>query len=65
MYYNGEGVPKDYKEAVKWYRKAADQGIAHAQHNLAARGESRVESRARDLRWLARHQEETMPGHRR
>ncbi len=32
---------------------------------LAARGESRVESRARDLRWLARHQEETMPGHRR
>ena len=21
-YYNGQGVPQDYKEAVKWYRKA-------------------------------------------
>ena len=25
MYDNGEGVPKDYKEAAKWYRKAAEQ----------------------------------------
>ncbi len=31
----------------------------------AARGESRMESRARDLRSLARHEEESMPGHRR
>ena len=30
----GEGVPQDYKEAVKWYRKAAEQGYAKAQHNL-------------------------------
>ena len=34
MYANGEGVPKDYAEAVKWYRKAADQGHAEAQVNL-------------------------------
>ena len=27
-------MPKDYKEAVKWYRKSADQGDAFAQHNL-------------------------------
>ena len=26
MYANGDGVPKDAAEAVKWYRKAADQG---------------------------------------
>ena len=26
MYDNGRGVPKDEAEAVKWYRKAADQG---------------------------------------
>ena len=26
FYYDGEGVPKDETEAVKWYRKAADQG---------------------------------------
>jgi hypothetical protein len=28
------GVPQDYKEAVKWYRKAAEQGIASAQWEL-------------------------------
>jgi len=27
-------VPQDYKEAVKWYRKAAEQGHAYAQSNL-------------------------------
>ena len=26
MYDNGEGVPQDYAEAVKWYRLAAEQG---------------------------------------
>ena len=34
MYSLGKGVPKDYKEAVKWYRLAADQGLANAQYNL-------------------------------
>ena len=29
-YSNREGVPKDLKEAVKWYRKAAEQGHAGA-----------------------------------
>ena len=24
MYYNGEGVGHDYKEAVKWYRKLVE-----------------------------------------
>ena len=33
-YLNGEGVAKDYVEAVKWYRKAADQGDAVAQYWL-------------------------------
>ena len=28
MYSHGQGVPKDYAEAVRWYRKAADQGRA-------------------------------------
>jgi TPR repeat protein len=27
-------VPQDYAEAVKWFRKAADQGSANGQHNL-------------------------------
>ena len=30
----GQGVPQDYAEAVKWYRKAAEQGNAEAQSNL-------------------------------
>ena len=34
MYAKGEGVPKDDKETVKWYRKAAEQGYARAQVNL-------------------------------
>ena len=34
MYRNGKGVAQDYKEAVKWYRKAAEQGYASAQYNL-------------------------------
>jgi hypothetical protein len=31
---NGDGVEKDPVEAVKWYRKAAEQGHADAQVNL-------------------------------
>ena len=34
MYYNGQGVPKDYKEAVKWYTKAAEQGDDSARTTL-------------------------------
>ena len=33
-YYHGQGLEKDFKEAVKWYRKAAEQGVADAQTNL-------------------------------
>ena len=34
MYEEGKGVTRDYKEAVKWYRLAAEQGYATAQNNL-------------------------------
>ena len=30
MYDKGQGVPRDYAEALKWYRKAAEQGNAKA-----------------------------------
>lgn len=33
-YYNGEGLPKDFGEAVKWFRKAAEQNVAMAQFKL-------------------------------
>ena len=31
----GQGIDKDYIEAVKWYRKSAEQGNSSAQSNLA------------------------------
>ena len=34
MYAEAEGVTQDYAEAVKWYRKAAEQGHAVAQDYL-------------------------------
>jgi TPR repeat protein len=34
MYYHGINVPQDYREAFKWYSKAADQGMAEAQYQL-------------------------------
>ena len=34
MYRFGEGVPVNATEAVKWYRRAAEQGTALAQYNL-------------------------------
>ncbi|MBM7562709.1 tetratricopeptide repeat protein [Fusibacter tunisiensis] len=33
-YENGDGVAQDYEEAVKWYKKAAEQGHVEAQFNL-------------------------------
>ena len=34
MYQNGEGVQKDFNQAVKWFEKAADQGDVQAQYSL-------------------------------
>lgn len=34
MYRNGEGLPKDNAEALKWFSKAAEQGHKHAQYQL-------------------------------
>ena len=36
MYSFGWGVLQDYKEAVKWYRLAAEQGHVTGQFNLAS-----------------------------
>ena len=34
LYANGDGVPEDDAEAVRWYRLSAEQGDAAAQYNL-------------------------------
>ena len=35
MYNEGQGVPQDNKEAVKWWRLSAGQRVEQAQYNLA------------------------------
>ncbi len=35
MYYGGQGVTRDDREAAKWYRRAAEQGQRDAQFRLA------------------------------
>ena len=37
MYAEGDGVPQDEREAVRWYRRAADQGHAGAQEHIGFR----------------------------
>ena len=34
MYDDGTGVTQDYKEAVKWYKLAAEKGTPIAQYSL-------------------------------
>ncbi len=54
MYYNGEGITRNYKEAFKWFRKASEQGNASAQYKLGVmyyegKGVTRDEMEA--LKW--------------
>ena len=34
MYTNGRGFLQDYKTAVKWYKLAAERGLANPEKNL-------------------------------
>jgi TPR repeat protein len=54
MYARGEGVPEDDAEAVRWYRLAAEQGLAAAQLNLGgsyANGEGVPEDHVLAYMW--------------
>jgi TPR repeat protein len=54
MYAEGEGVPEDDVEAVRWYRLATEQGDAVAQNNLGvmyATGAGVPEDDAESVRW--------------
>ena len=60
-YFNGKGVSKDESEAVRWYRKAAEQGDADAQANLGycylhGKGVSKDEAEA--VRWYRKAAEQ-------
>ena len=61
MYQNGLGVAKNAKEAVKWYRKAAEQGDVLAQSNLAfmyANGHGVAENDAVAVNWYRKAAEQ-------
>ena len=53
-YANGEGVPKDFNEAAKWWQKAAEQGLAEDQINLGIaydRGQGVPKDYAEAAKW--------------
>ena len=55
MYHWGQGVPQDYAEAAKWFRKEAEQGYAAAQFNLGliyAKGWGVPEDDAEAMKWF-------------
>ena len=55
LYYNGDGVPQDYKEAVEWLTKAAEQGFSDAQSKLGwmyLEGESVPQDYEKAAKWL-------------
>lgn len=50
----GKGVVLDYAESAKWFRLAADQGIASAQYNLGwsySHGKGVVQDYAEAVKW--------------
>lgn len=54
LYYNGNGVPKDYSKAFKWYTKSANQGFMMSQYNLGfmyQEGEGVTKSESLALEW--------------
>ena len=56
MYDYGKGVPENDVEAVKWYRKAAEQGHKVAQHDLGYmyyKGEGVPQNYAKALTWVS------------
>src|SRR5438876_5261205 len=64
MYASGEGVAKDPAEAVKWYRKAADQDYARGQYNLGKmyqRGEGVIKDAAEALKWYRKAADQGNP----
>ncbi len=57
----GEGVAKDQVEAVKWYRKAAEQNLARAQEQLGicyGKGEGVAKDKVEAVKWYRKAAEQ-------
>ena len=60
-YSYGQGVPKDEVEAVKWFRKAAEQGDARAQFHLGfaySNGQGVTKDDAEAIKWFRKAAEQ-------
>jgi TPR repeat protein len=65
MYANGQGVKQDHGEAVRWYRKSADQGNAATQFNLGAmyyNGQGVKQDFGEALVWFRKSAAQEFPG---
>ena len=63
-YYNGHGVTKDLKEAVKWFEKAAETGMAYAQAvlgNLYYSGDVGKKDTIKAIEWFRKAAEQGLP----
>ena len=61
MSYYGKGVPQNYAEALKWWRKAAEQGDTKAQYNLGLmyeEGKGVVRDYAEAVKWYRKAAEQ-------
>jgi TPR repeat protein len=61
MYTTGNGAPQDYKEAAKWYGKAAEQGNVWAQYSVGvifAKGEGVPQDYKEAVRWYRKAAEQ-------
>jgi len=52
MHHYGEGVEKDYKEAMKWYLLSANQGDLYAQKRLGYLYKTEYEDVEKSLYWF-------------
>ena len=65
MYAQGDGVPEDDAEAVRWYQMAAEQGFVNAQYNLGImydQGDGVPEDDAEAVRWFQMAAEQGQAG---
>ena len=55
MYYQGQGVGKNYSQAFHWYNLAAEQGHVAAQYNIGImyeQGIGTAKDRAKAKQWF-------------
>lgn len=61
MYDNGEGIPANYVEAARWYRKSAAQGNVLGQYSLGGmyyRGEGVSQNYKEAMKWFRKAAEQ-------